>query len=200
MVRDPRIQRTMEAIRAAAMALLRDEGVGALSTVRVCREAQVARSTFYEHYRAPWEPAFEALQRSFFERFPEYREEASLLDPQSLLASGKPLSFPMFAHIEEHVDLYRRIFETEAGASLVRALERAVQTVSRKQHAALRQLSSVEIDAERTAAYLAGALVATARHWVSSEPRESATQLSYWFSRMAAPGLLQIMGLEALLE
>lgn len=33
----------------------------------------------------------------------------------------------------------------------------------------------------------------------SADPRPSATEMAYWFSQMAAPGLLEVMGLEELL-
>ena len=76
----------------------------------------------------------------------------------------------------------------------------AVAEVSRRQHAALRQLSTVGVDEELTAAFLAGAAVASARVWVLREDRQSAVSPAYCFSQMAAPGLLGIMGLEELLE
>lgn len=46
----------------------------------------------------------------------------------------------------------------------------------------------------------AAAAVASARVWVLRENRQSAVSLAYWFSQMAAPGLLGIMGLGELLE
>ena len=61
-------------------------------------------------------------------------------------------------------------------------------------------MSSAELDEELTASFLAGAAVASARTWVLRENRQSAVSLAYWFSRMAAPGLLGIMGLDELLE
>jgi hypothetical protein len=112
------------------------------------------------------------------------RSEDSILEPSTLLASGRPLSYPIFAHVEANIDFYRRAFEDPRGAPLVRAFESAVAEVSRRQHAA----------------FLAGAAVASARVWVLRGDRQSAVSLAYWFSQMAAPGLLGIMGLEELLD
>ncbi len=58
----------------------------------------------------------------------------------------------------------------------------------------------MEVDEELVAAYLAGAVIGTCRVWLACEPRVSALEMSYWFSRMAVPGLFQVMGLEKMLE
>lgn len=197
---DPRVHRTIRAIEEASLELLETEGWDALTAARLCRAAGVARSTFYLHYESTWEPVFTALRRRFYERFPEYGTDPPALDPESLLASGRPLSYPVFAHIEEHVELYRLILGSPDGAQVARRLEDSIAEISRAQHAALRELSSETIDADLTAAYLAGAAVASARMWIFSEPRRPASAMAYWFSRMAAPGLLEIMGLRHLLE
>ena len=196
---DPRVARTLHALEEAAVDVLRADGWPALTAARVCRTAGVARSTFYEHYDAPWEPVFAWLLRRFFESFPEYAGDPPRLDPRSLLASKRPLSYPVFAHVEENMDVYRRVLCEPAGAAVARRFETAVAETSRAQHAALRELSTVDVDAELTAAYLAGAAVASARVWIASDPRPSATEMAYWFSQMAAPGLLEVMGLEDLL-
>lgn len=196
---DPRVARTLRTLEETAVDVLRTDGWPALTTARLCRDAGVARSTFYEHYDAPWEPVFAWLLRRFFETFPEYADDPPPLDPRSLLAGKRPLSYPVFAHVEEHLDVYRRVLGEPAGAPVARRFEAAIAEVSRAQHAALRELSSVKVEAELTAAYLAGAAVASARVWIASHPRPSATEMAYWFSRMAAPGLLEVMGLEELL-
>lgn len=196
---DPRAERTRGVIQQAATGLLSAEGWSRLTVAELCTRAEVARSTFYEHYREPWEPVFEVLVERFYEEFPEYRGDQSILDPATLLAAGRPLSYPIFAHVEANIDLYRRAFEDPRGAPLVRAFEGAVAEVSRKQHAALRQLSVADVDEELTASFLAGAAVASARTWVLRENRQSAVSMSYWFSQMAAPGLLELMGLSELL-
>lgn len=98
---DPRKRRTIAAIKQSAFDLLQNGGPEALTVSRLCSEAEVARSTFYEHFRLPWEPAFLSLQDRFFSRFPEYAGDDLLLDPETLLAAGKPLSYPVFGHVEE---------------------------------------------------------------------------------------------------
>ena len=39
---------------------------GALTVAQLCKRAQVARSTFYEHYREPWEPVYGLLVERFY--------------------------------------------------------------------------------------------------------------------------------------
>ncbi len=91
---DPRKRRTREILKETALELLARVGPEGLSIVRLCEEAGVARSTFYEHYQAPWEPAFAALQDRFLQQFPDHVGSESILDPETLLAAGKPLTHP----------------------------------------------------------------------------------------------------------
>jgi len=48
--------------------------------------------------------------------------------------------------------------------------------------------------------HLAGALLASARSWILQGKTQSAGEMAYWFSAMAAPGLYQLMGLDDLLK
>ncbi|TVQ26776.1 MAG: hypothetical protein EA383_04475 [Spirochaetaceae bacterium] len=75
-----------------------------------------------------------------------------------------------------------------------------IADVSQHYHGALRALSAEPIEPELVAGYLAGALVEVSGRWITSKPRRSAAAMAYWFSQMAAPGLLETMGLSSLLE
>lgn len=203
---DPRSERSRAALRKAALDLVTSHGLAALTASALCAAAGVARSTLYEHYESPSEPLADALLELFALEHPgalaeEGSQGRAALDPQSLLASGRPLSYPLFAHLERHAEVYTKIFRAgAAGAALVDRLMKATAESSRALHAPLRERSAVAIDEELVASYLAGALVSTAGVWLSREKRPSATEMAYWFSRMAAPGLLEVMGLGAILE
>lgn len=118
------------------------------------------------------------------------------MDPDSLLAGGKPLSYPFFAHVEAHERLYAMALLDPRGAGLKSAIEARAASLSEALHAPLRKASSSFPEPGYTAAYLAGAMVASAAWWLGQKPRESAAAMAYRFSAMAAPGLLALMGLD----
>ncbi|TVR05347.1 MAG: TetR/AcrR family transcriptional regulator [Spirochaetaceae bacterium] len=197
---DPRVERTRAQLAQSASQLLVSEGWEAMSVAAVCARARVSRSTFYLQFRQPWEPVVEHLTSLFRSEYPTLIEGRSALDPDSLLLNGHPLSYSFFEHVERHEDLYRRIFGHVDGAPVCRQLTARIADLSRLYHEALRAISSEPIDPDLIAGYLAGALVEVGGRWIISQPRRSATAMAYWFSQMAAPGLLQMMGLGSLLE
>lgn len=71
----------------------------------------------------------------------------------------------------------------------------ALAAASKAQHATLRAQSDNPIDPDLTAAYMAGSLMAAGAHWVMTGMEKSALEMAYWFSSMAAPGLLDLIGL-----
>ena len=196
------------AFAQAALSILEGEGFEALTPARVAREAGSARTTFYLHFREPWQPVRDALVAAFAAEFPEVLESRDReseeqrvdLDPETLLAAGRPLSYPLFAHVESHERAYTTIFADERGAPIVRSLTHLTALQSQAHHQTLRDRAPNEVDAEMVASYLAGALVQSAGTWIMRSPRKSATEMSYWFSELAAPGLLATMGLSDLLE
>ena len=197
---DPRVERTRAQLAQSASKLLVSEGWEAMSVAAVCGHAGVSRSTFYLQYQQPWEPVVEYLVSLFRSEYPALMDGSSALDPESLLLNGHPLSYPFFEHVERHEALYRRVFGHDAGAPVCRRITAQTAELSRHYHGALRSISTEPIEPDLIAPYLAGALVQVAGQWITSHPRRSAAAMAYWFSQMAAPGLLQMMGLSSLLE
>ncbi len=197
---DPRVERTRTQLAQSASALLISDGWEAMSVAAVCERARVSRSTFYLQFQQPWEPVVEHLTSLFRSEYPALLAGSSALDPDSLLLNGHPLSYSFFEHVERHEALYRRVFEHTAGAPVSRQLTSRIADLSRHYHGALRAISTEPIEPDLVAGYLAGALVEVAGRWIISQPRRSAAAMAYWFSQMAAPGLLQMMGLSSLLE
>ncbi|AHC16673.1 hypothetical protein L21SP2_3335 [Salinispira pacifica] len=120
------------------------------------------------------------------------------LDPDSLLLNKRPLSYYFFAHIEENLPLYRPLFTDPRGAVVLEAVRAATESMSYQLHQPLRKRAGSPWDEDRaglTAAYLSGALLASARNWVLRGCPENSRVIAYWFSAMAAPGLLELMGI-----
>ncbi len=197
--RDRRIERTKRSLRDAAIAVLLKGGWDALLVQNVSDHANVGRSTFYLHYREAWEPLYEALREDYRKEFPGVIGGESALEPATLLTEGRPLSYPLFAHVEKHEKTYRLVFADPRGAPVEFLLRRDVAQISKTQHASLRDLAPDSVDPDLVAQYLAGAAVSTAGWWICRDERDSAVAMAYWFSNMVVPGLFRAMGLEELL-
>jgi AcrR family transcriptional regulator len=194
-VGDRRTRRTLRALTESSLEILRNEGWDGMTVSRLCEAAGIGRSTFYLHFRTPSEAVSWALRSRYLEEFPEIITDASALEPETLLARGKPLSYPIFAHIARYRDIYERIFTDDRGSGVLRRLQGDAEEISRAQHESLRRISPTPPEAGLTAAYIGGALIFSARWWITSGSESSPLEMAYWFSRMAAPGLLEIMGL-----
>lgn len=193
---DPRSKRIRRDILQAVKNMFSARGFDGLSVAEICQKADVSRSAFYAHFRSPGECIGEVLKEAFAPM------ESSLLecglDPDSLLLNKRPLSYYFFAHIEDNLSLYRPLFTDPRGASVLETVRIATEAMSYQLHRPLRKNAGVEWDEERaglTAAYLSGALLASARNWVLRGCPEDSRVLAYWFSAMAAPGLLELMGI-----
>ena len=160
--RDRRILRTKRALGDAAIAVLIEGEWDTFRVQEICDRADVGRSTFYLHYREALEPLYDALHADYRRDFPRVTGSESALEPATLLGEGRPLSFPLFVHIEKHEKVYRSIFTDPRGAPVESLLRRDVALISKMQHASLRALSPGSVDPDLIAHYLAGAEVSTA--------------------------------------
>lgn len=197
---DPRARRTVVRVQEAVVRLLESRGWDAVQVRTICGEAEISRSTFYQHFQEPWQPIAGYLQAAFSREFPAVRDGTARLEPQDLLLSGKPLSYPFFTHLEAHRSTYVPVFSDPRGGAIRQHLVDQVAELSRAHHAPLRSISPHAVNPDLLARYLAGALVAAAGWWILQEPRDSPSSMAYWFSRISAPGVLQVMGLDALLD
>ncbi len=194
---DPRVGRTILSLQQAAIAILRADGCEALNIKDICQHLNCSRSTFYSHYKKAWEPVLDYLRKDFDELFPNL--PAIKLDPTTLLASGKPLSYYFFSHVERNQDIYVQIFKPE-GSNLQCAISHYLSGISELLHASLRAVSKKPLHSDLIAEYLSSALMATASWWLRKGTDKTVLEMSYWFSSMAALGLYQTMGLDSFLS
>ena len=202
--KDPRTRRVEQALITSAFELLEEGGWDAMTAPALSARAGVSRSTLYARFGGVEEVVLRGLLERFATEFPSFAEHAeqdpsapALLDPDTLLARGKPLTYPVFAHVHTHRDVYRVVFSEPRGAQVVDGLERMLRMGSSSLHAPLRQASEADIEPGLLASFLSGAMIGLLRWWLT-EAVDPPTPLamSYQFSRLAAPGLLGAMGLD----
>lgn len=190
---DPRQERTRQILREALLALLRDLPFETITIADIAARARVARKTVYAHYADKhallidcMEPLLGALA-----------QRVSGIDAETLLADNKPLSYPVFAHVEEHAAFYRAVLNEQGSARFILYLLDFMTRSSYDRHAAIREVAPrITVDPVLIAHFLAGALLNTIIWWLKHDCQPAAETMAYTFSQLAAPGVLAAVGLE----
>ncbi|GAA1943852.1 TetR/AcrR family transcriptional regulator [Kitasatospora viridis] len=116
MAEDRRTRRTRRALRDALVALILERGYTGLTVEDIAERADVARATFYSHYRDKddlFTKVTGDLLRELDERLHPLAEETGTG------FTGKPL-LELFRHAEEERDLYRVILRGEGDGKALR--------------------------------------------------------------------------------
>lgn len=165
----------------------------AITILDITSRARVARKTFYAHYTDKdallidyIEPLLGALSGSI-----------SNTDGETLLADNKPLSYPAFAHVQEHAAFYRTMLSGHGSARFIVHLLDFMTRNSYERHAALRQIAPrITVEPMLIAHFLAGALLNTIIWWLQHDCQPSPETMAYTFSQLAAPGVLAALELD----
>ncbi len=190
---DRRQRRTRKLLGDALMALIAEKGFGDLSIEEICERADVARRTFYSHFTDKHELLWSTVE-SVFDRL---ADDLTRLDADSLLVNGKPLTYPVFKHVEENAPLYRVMLSEDGSMHFILRLLAYLSQLSFEKHAPLRQMARhISVEPTFTAHFLAGALVNLIVWWLERDLHPPAETMAYTFSQLAAPGVLQALGLD----
>jgi AcrR family transcriptional regulator len=189
---DRRERRTRSVLEQALLALLEEKDYEAITVQKLCERADVARKTFYEYYDdkhgllwAYSERVYHALQAKVTE-----------LDVQTLMASGKPLTYPLFVHVQEHASFYHAMLCEHSTAAFVIRLVDFMAEVSYERHAPLRAAATrITVPPGYIAHFLAGAALGVIRWWLKEDTKTPPESMAYQFSQLAVPGILDALGL-----
>lgn len=195
---DRRKRKTLSALRQAVLFLIEHHGWDGVSVAAVCRQADIARSTYYLHFQTVEQSVLDALKALFEED--ALQPADATLNPQTLLFGGQPLSLPVYAHIERHWALYTELL-LHADAARLRAMLMAyLAEQSWQAHEPLRLMAKRPVDYTYITTVLSGALMASVQWWVQQDDPPSARAMAYRFSVMLAPGAMNLLGLHHLMD
>lgn len=185
--------RTKARLRAAIFELIEEKPLAELTVTEVAQRADIARKTFYAHYFDVKELLWDSAAHSFDELSEALRD----LNPNSLLADGKPLSYPVFAHVEKHRSFYRIMLSEEGSASFIMRLLHYTADASYRHHAPLRDITQkIAVPPRYINYFLAGSIISSIVWWLEHDNPPGAQEMAYQFSQIAAPGVLSVMGLD----
>jgi AcrR family transcriptional regulator len=178
---DARVVRTRRSLQEALFALARERGIDEVSVSDIAERAGVNRSTFYQHYSDKETLLADALDLvaeqagAQLEEIDEWSE-----DPPALLVD-------FLAHIDQHAELYRRVFlEPGYGVVLARLRQHVHDAVRRMDERPDAVAADVprDVPLDVIAAGVSGSIIGVIGAWLQSEARESPAVAALWVWRV----------------
>ena len=191
---DHRQRKSRAALQQALLALIARKPYAEITIEDVTEHADVARATFYAHYRDKSTLLHEACR----DLVNELTGRVDTAAAQSTVYSGGGGVLAVFQHASDHTDLYRLVVSGEGGATaraeLVEAFEDIADMVFSRQSDASNRTPRVPVSVITTA--FVGALVLTLERWLREDARQQSTQIALQFLHTQVRGLEWSLGYE----
>ncbi|MEU0374355.1 helix-turn-helix domain-containing protein [Streptomyces sp. NPDC006283] len=197
MAEDRRTRRSRRALGAALVELVLERGFTALTVEDITERADVARATFYAHFRDK-EDLFARVTGDLLAQLGE-RLEPAVAD-SAVGFTGKPV-LEMLRHAREERDLYRIVLRGEGDGKPLQMFVDACAAATAEEFRARAERNAVQprIDPELLARVWVGEQIAVLRWWVEQDtpslPAEEVVRMlldlamrgRYWASGFEAP-------------
>ncbi|NEY33456.1 TetR family transcriptional regulator [Streptomyces sp. PRKS01-65] len=197
MAEDRRTRRSRRALGTALVELVLERGFTALTVEDIIERADVARATFYAHFRDK-EDLFARVTTDLLAELGE--RLAPAVADSAVGFTGKPV-LEMLRHAREERDLYRIVLRGEGDGKPLRMFVDACARATAEEFRARAERNAVQprIDSELLARVWVGEQVAVLRWWVEQEtptlPAEEVVRMlldlamrgRYWASGFEPP-------------
>ncbi|WP_030613866.1 TetR/AcrR family transcriptional regulator [Streptomyces sclerotialus] len=198
MAEDRRTRRTRKALGAALVELVLERGFNALTVEDITERADVARATFYAHFKGK-EDLFARVTADLLEQLGE--RLAPVISDSAVGFTGKPL-LEMLRHAADERDLYRVVLRGEGDGKPLQMFMDTCARVTAEEFKGRAERNGVQprIDADLLARVWVGEQVAVLRWWAEQDtppmPAEEVVRMlldlalrgRYWASGFPAPG------------
>ncbi|MCX4849136.1 TetR/AcrR family transcriptional regulator [Streptomyces sp. NBC_00893] len=197
MAEDRRTRRTRRALGGALVELVLERGFSALTVEDITEQADVARATFYAHFKGK-DDLFARVTSDLIEQLVQRLEPA--VAGSTVGFTGKPL-LEMLRHVSDERDVYRVVLRGEGDGKPLQMFVDACAAATAREFKARAERNSVQprIDADLLARVWVGEQVAVLRWWAEQDtppmPAEEAVRMlldlalhgRYWASGFTTP-------------
>jgi AcrR family transcriptional regulator len=194
---DRRIARTKQLLRDALMDLIVERGYDGITVQDITDHANVARTTFYLHYKDKDELLFEGMRDIYDQLFDSIFEDPTRpRGADAILTSMTDATD--YVHVAEYSDFYTVMLGEKGSASFImrvwqylaeslhkRMIEEIIADTKTKPHMPI----------EALAYYLAGAQIGLIKWWLMQEKRVPAQQMAMMCERTMVNGLQWALGI-----
>ncbi|MGY3063262.1 AcrR family transcriptional regulator [Streptomyces sp. TE3672] len=197
MAEDRRTRRTRRALGGALVELVLERGFSALTVEDITEQADVARATFYAHFKGK-DDLFARVTSDLLEQLTQRLEPA--VAGSAIGFTGKPL-LEMLRHVSDERDVYRVVLRGEGDGKPLQMFVDACAAATAREFKARAERNNVQprIDADLLARVWVGEQVAVLRWWAEQDtppmPAEEAVRMfldlalhgRYWASGFTTP-------------
>lgn len=184
---DRRVQRTQQLLRGALFSLIQEKGFEALSVQDIIDRANVGRATFYAHFDNKEDllvSGFDGLRASLKERQRSAHSRVRNVDGRLLAFSHE-----LFAHADEHRNVFRAMVGKRSGAAIQQLLHKMVVDLVREDVKAVVPGGDAAIPTEALVQFIAGGLFGILLCWLDGKMRLSVEELDSLCRRLALPAV-----------
>ncbi len=189
---DRRIERTQQLLRGALFSLIQEKGFEALSVQDIIDRANVGRATFYTHFDNKQDllvSGFDDLRASLKERQREALTRGASVDERVFAFSQE-----MFAHANDHREIFQAMVGKESGAAIQRLLHKLLVDLVRDDvKAAVPRNDGGSVPTEALVQFIGGGLFGLLMWWLDGKMRLSVEGVNATFRRLAIPALKAAM-------
>lgn len=183
---DRRVQRTQQLLRGALFSLIQEKGFEALSVQDIIDRANVGRATFYAHFDNKEDllvSGFDGLKASLKERQRGAHSRVRNIDDRVLAFSHE-----LFAHTDEHRNVFRAMVGKRSGAAIQQLLHKMVVDLVREDVKAMAP-GDRAIPTEALVQFIAGGLFGLLMCWLDGKMRLSVEEVDALCRRLAIPAV-----------
>jgi AcrR family transcriptional regulator len=190
---DLRVQRTLDSIRDALVALIAMKGLDSVTVGDIARRARVNRTTFYRHYRDKYDLLEGILTKAIEELDESMGSPESARSRFTLNEVPEPwISF--FDRIKKNADLYLAILHSTGGVWFQARLRKHAERLLQKRGpiglpAKKRGSSKGALPQEITVAFSASLFVAITIWWLEYGRSYGPSQIATWLRRFFLYGI-----------
>ena len=177
---DPRVKKTRKGLRTAFFTLLKKEGYDAVTIQGIAIEADVARITFYRHYRDKEDLLTDCLNTLF----DEILDRASLNDTGDEIIPEKPIRI-LFEHLEANEKLYKILLSSRGGDLAVKRLQSYLVNKILETFDEISSDKKPDIPNELIAEHLVSAQIGLGIWWIENDkpyPIDYMIDIANWLS------------------
>lgn len=204
---DRRIQRTRQALHAALLELIKEKGYDAISTEEITERANIARATFYLHYKDKEDLLLEEFSEMANERVQAISEipfsawfPAHEVDENNPLKNDPPRPILMvFQHIKDNSELYYILMKSAKSSRIVERIRKiSTEAITKFVENKIKTDPLpifFNIPVDFFAAYFSGALLSTVDWWLEEGMQHSPEEVTKLFRSLFFRGARDTIGL-----
>jgi AcrR family transcriptional regulator len=171
---DPRIARTRRSLQEALFELARTRPLDDITVGDIAEQAEVNRSSFYQHYADKETLLADALDAAADEA------EASLPDAVDMTAAPPSAVAAYFAHIADHAELYRRVLGDHGSAVATARLRERVERIVSDEVSRSPDAEFGDLPLDVVAAGITGSVLGIIGAWLGRDPLPAPEVAAAW--------------------